>query len=125
MDCAGRSKADCCCVKTALTFMESSRIHISAMSYYARARDGCGLFVYPERTLKGRHLTAGWKIGLRQRQRWALLGVLQFQRSPVMSGTFHGRATERRSEEHTSELQSLMRTSYAGFRLTTKTDQKV
>src|SRR3546814_14892457 len=75
--------------------MESSRIHISAMSYYARARDGCGLFVYPERTLKGRHLTAGWKIGLRQRQRWALLGVLQFQRSPVMSGTFHGSATER------------------------------
>src|SRR3546814_19724470 len=75
--------------------MESSRIHISAMSYYARARDGCGLLVYPERTLKGRHLTAGWKIGLRQRQRWALLGVLQFQRSPVMSGTFHVREPER------------------------------
>src|SRR3546814_1753940 len=85
--------------------MESSRIHISAMSYYARARDGCGLFVYPERTLKGRHLTAGWKIGLRQRQRWALLGVLQFQKS----------------EEHTSELQSLMRNSYAVFCLIKKT----
>src|SRR3546814_8072284 len=29
----------------------------------------------------------------------------------------------RRSEEHTSELQSLMRTSYAGFCLTTQTNK--
>src|SRR3546814_7449912 len=95
----------------ALTFMESSRIHISAMRYYARARDGCGLCVYPERTLKGRHLTAGWKIGLRPRQRWARLGVLQFQRSQVM-----------RSEEHTSGLKLRMRRSYAvlGFNKRTR-----
>src|SRR3546814_16493156 len=85
--------------------MESSRIHISAMSYYARARDGCGLFVYPERTLKGRHLTEGWKIGLRQGQRWALLGALQFQRSPVMSGTFHGRQTESTQRSGTTQRE--------------------
>src|SRR3546814_2726542 len=35
--------------------------------------------------------------------------------------SFRGIASERRSEEHTSELQSLMRISYAVFCLKTKT----
>src|SRR3546814_9281822 len=34
--------------------------------------------------------------------------------------SLHGRLVEPRSEEHTSELQSLMRTSYAVFGLKTK-----
>src|SRR3546814_4065195 len=37
---------------------------------------------------------------------------------------FEQRRSERRSEEHTSELQSLMRTSYAVFCLTKKNTQR-
>src|SRR3546814_4074340 len=36
----------------------------------------------------------------------------------------HGRENRKRSEEHTSELQSIMRTSYAVFCLKTKTKQQ-
>src|SRR3546814_4736160 len=43
-------------------------------------------------------------------------------RSPVRADP--GRPGDRRSEEHTSELQSLMRISYAGFCLKKKKDMK-
>src|SRR3546814_5379795 len=41
--------------------------------------------------------------------------------SPTFPGNNHARKEVRRSEEHTSELQSLMRISYAVFCLTKKT----
>src|SRR3546814_1386299 len=55
------------------------------------------------------------------------LKVISFQRSYCAIGSFRGeqRRTARsalRSEEHTSELQSLMRTSYAVFCLQKKTN---
>src|SRR3546814_5273829 len=37
-----------------------------------------------------------------------------------LTGKFHGEIAQTRSEEHTSELQSLMRISYAVFCLKTK-----
>src|SRR3546814_5574246 len=46
----------------------------------------------------------------------------QDARSPLIAASFiDPQAAPCRSEEHTSELQSLMRTSYAVFRLTQKT----
>src|SRR3546814_10325267 len=41
---------------------------------------------------------------------------------PLVQQTIHDCLTEARSEEHTSELQSLMRISYAVFCLKTKTN---
>src|SRR3546814_6996233 len=38
----------------------------------------------------------------------------------VRSASLHSRLSSRRSEEHTSELQSLMRISYSGLRLNKK-----
>src|SRR3546814_4308093 len=43
-----------------------------------------------------------------------------WHRPQTISVGFHDRAARRRSEEHTSELQSLMRTSYAVFCLKNK-----
>src|SRR3546814_944281 len=45
---------------------------------------------------------------------------LILNQSTVCAEDSSGNARWRRSEEHTSELQSLMRISYAGFCLTTK-----
>src|SRR3546814_6186343 len=50
-------------------------------------------------------------------QETAFYGAPEWQRSP---SALRGRLTERRSEEHTSEIQSLMPTSSAVFCLNTK-----
>src|SRR3546814_7902169 len=42
-------------------------------------------------------------------------------RAPAIDGPLHQQVSNRRSEEHTSELQSLMRSSYAVFCLKKKT----
>src|SRR3546814_2001735 len=56
-----------------------------------------------------------------QTHRSALLGSGDAGREAP--ATVLGRASERRSEEHTSELQSLMRISYAVFCLQKKTNR--
>src|SRR3546814_5075430 len=48
---------------------------------------------------------------------WRTFGATEV---PTMTGPPASRAGLRRSEEHTSELQSLMRSSYAGFCLKKK-----
>src|SRR3546814_9226757 len=66
----------------------------------------------------GRHLCGERPGGSRQQQR------AEERRPPhrtaTMEGLKHGCRPMRRSEEHTSELQSLMRISYAVFCLKTK-----
>src|SRR3546814_4096209 len=64
----------------------------------------------------------------RSRSRPGGAGPPPVRRPPVRHGrqarrTSHGRAASRRSEEHTSELQSLMRISYAVFCLKKKKHQ--
>src|SRR3546814_3177620 len=57
----------------------------------------------------------------------ARVGADQHRALAVVAGDFHDRLLERldvRSEEHTSELQSLMRTSYAVLCLKNKTPPK-
>src|SRR3546814_6332278 len=49
--------------------------------------------------------------------------ILHEQRDVELAGTQAGMEIDRRSEEHTSELQSLMRISYAVFCLTKKKQQ--
>src|SRR3546814_4999594 len=68
-----------------------------------------------------------WKAGGRRRGEtmpWGLLEIAAGGTRPlqpsVQAGSF--RHCEKRSEEHTSELQSLMRTSYAVFCLKKKTN---
>src|SRR3546814_3377644 len=53
----------------------------------------------------------------RRQQRGALVGEAVFDLAPILG---HRRAHQDRSEEHTSELQSLMRISYAVFCLKKK-----
>src|SRR3546814_2821893 len=53
---------------------------------------------------------------------WNMLKAMES--GPGSISTTHARSAEHRSEEHTSELQSLMRTSSAVSRLTTKTRLK-
>src|SRR3546814_3327053 len=48
-------------------------------------------------------------------------GPAALSRAPLRDGRRQAEAAVRRSEEHTSELQSLMRISYAGFCLKKKT----
>src|SRR3546814_3378215 len=58
-------------------------------------------------------------------QRACLREIIQWQR-PALPGVFQAQqpGAGERSEEHTSELQSLMRISYAGFRLQKKTQRR-
>src|SRR3546814_6482192 len=57
---------------------------------------------------------------------WSLLRMVRRMESNMLAKAHDGgldpTATDARSEEHTSELPSLMRTSYAVFCLTKKTD---
>src|SRR3546814_2110198 len=50
------------------------------------------------------------------------LGRQQMKNLRVYAGSEHPHEAQQRSEEHTSELQSLMRISYAVFCLTKKTN---
>src|SRR3546814_8972576 len=67
--------------------------------------------------LQGKHLVAVEILV----QAVVVAGIVaqQQRRRPLLSGAM---ATPKRSEEHTSELQSLMRTSYAVFCLKKKTN---
>src|SRR3546814_9860137 len=56
------------------------------------------------------HETAGTMLPIKE-----IGGPAYFTRMYDIRGDRPGKAREPRSEEHTSELQSLMRTSYAGF----------
>src|SRR3546814_10249791 len=49
---------------------------------------------------------------------------LRFEQQPQAGGTEEGEHQRQRSEEHTSELQSLMRISYAVFCLKKKTNSQ-
>src|SRR3546814_7555256 len=49
-----------------------------------------------------------------------LVDVLASQRTPTVERQIAGHPTLKRSEEHTSEIQSLMRITYAVFCLTTQ-----
>src|SRR3546814_10706335 len=58
------------------------------------------------------------KAEMKAQSEGALKGILGYTEDKVVATDFRGDA--RRSEEHTSELQSLMRISYAVFCLKTK-----
>src|SRR3546814_6954601 len=57
--------------------------------------------------------------------RWLVAKLISRRRAPVAQAIYHemGGGSPLRSEEHTSELQSLMRISYAVFCLTKKKHQ--
>src|SRR3546814_5663966 len=78
------------------------------------------LFGVPERTFEQR-VPRPHRLELRDHQRGDIVGVAAIGVVILPLGRF-GRAGEdlQRSEEHTSELQSLMRISYAVFCLKTK-----
>src|SRR3546814_3044641 len=61
---------------------------------------------------------------IERRGRWHLRALVGEQRAQEIRGRIRGQAEGQRSEEHTSELQSLMRISYAVFCLKTKTKMK-
>src|SRR3546814_6986323 len=64
-------------------------------------------------------------VGHRAVDHLTLAGLCRVeQRARHAEGQHHAAATEIRSEEHTSELQSLMRISYAVFCLKKKTNPK-
>src|SRR3546814_9531803 len=64
-------------------------------------------------------------LQMRARIDMAVAGAVLERDAPLPPRLARGRARERdRSEEHTSELQSLMRISYAVFCLEKKTEQK-
>src|SRR3546814_9449263 len=68
-----------------------------------------------------RQIDSAFTAARRSRRR-VKLEVAGFQnRLPARAGAAEERANTRRSEEHTSELQSLMRLSYAVFCLTQTT----
>src|SRR3546814_1437123 len=70
-----------------------------------------------------RHRTSGFillPLDLRNRYGLAVLGII-ITATPGTLWMQYDSARSVRSEEHTSELQSLMRTSYAVFCLTQKT----
>src|SRR3546814_5422939 len=86
---------------------------------YGRAPWDCGrrdgwLSLEPWRRFRGACRTPAYGRGLHRRN-IAAQGEDQHRQAPSPAG---------RSEEHTSELQSLMRISYAVFSLKKKTQQK-
>src|SRR3546814_7774191 len=70
---------------------------------------------------------AGGRAGLEQQfgqaQRAGRILLRRFQHEGIAAGDRHREHPHRRSEEHTSELQSLMRISYAVFCLKKKTQK--
>src|SRR3546814_3587550 len=80
---------------------------ISDTPWYPREEDGRRMLAERQSAFLRRHGTAGSSI--------AMLGFLT-------DAWLQGMQRALRSEEHTSELQSLMRSSYAGFCLKNKTN---
>src|SRR3546814_8694070 len=66
------------------------------------------------------HLDASKAIARRHRLDPARTLFLRQSDTAIQGGAFHNDVVAVRSEEHTSELQSLMRNSYAVFRLKKK-----
>src|SRR3546814_8010511 len=67
------------------------------------------------------HLIArGWNGGIASSAADRIIETTDFLLSPVPCSSYDVVAANPRSEEHTSELQSLMRLSYAVFCLKTK-----
>src|SRR3546814_3390517 len=67
-----------------------------------------------------RFFSSSWGMNSEPRRPNAGIAAKKKARPPRMNG--HGRASALRSEEHTSELQSLMRISYAVFYLKNKNE---
>src|SRR3546814_5317593 len=78
----------------------------------------------PQGTLFGSNSTGGAinYIAAKPKDYWEMGGLVSFERFATadFQGYVTGPITPTRSEEHTSELQSLMRISYAVFCLKTK-----
>src|SRR3546814_9635752 len=90
------------------------------------------LFPYPTLFRSSRAAGPPWTLGCGARQRSAppdVRGSRRGRRAALLLlrrlvSARRGGAAHRRSEEHTSELQSLMRNSYAVFCLKKKTNKK-
>src|SRR3546814_2874057 len=101
---------------------------LRACNHEIRRRFGCAAQLGPDAGIGGRKRSIGqsWPIASDRiiecsRSGWINMKVRLF--NPLDIRAEAGTASHIRSEEHTSELQSLMRTSYAVFCLKKKNKQ--
>src|SRR3546814_9912423 len=82
------------------------------------------IFVYQEQVMQAAQILAGYSLGEADLLRRAMGKKIQAEMDAQRSRFVQGCADQQRSEEHTSELQSLMRISYAVFCLKKKKKEK-
>src|SRR3546814_8908724 len=81
----------------------------------SRNREGCGMGQRHKILIVDDHpiTQSGLRLLLAGQDRYEVIGALD--RGATVSAFVRSQPVDLRSEEHTSELQSLMRISYAGF----------